>query len=171
VEGDVTGIPNSEKLDLVMLIHSLEHVINLDETIQQVSDRLSSEGLVFIEVPGIINYNKKNKHAISAMGLKSTNNFMRYLQYEHNYYFDLEHLNLIMERNGFEMLAGDEWVRAIFCRVSNKNNFVKNKVIEDKNNHMLDYLHSIENDYLSLFNLVPKTVRKMVCSNNIFKRD
>ena len=167
VDGDLASITADEKFDLIILIHTLEHIIDLDGTIQQIEKKLNDDGFVFIEVPGIENWNRKNKHKVSAMGLNSSNNIKEYLQYEHNYYFDLDHLKLVMERNGFVMIDGDEWVRAIFCKSYNKNNsFIASKVVTDNNREsVLKYLNSVEADYLSFSNIISRVINKIFCTN------
>ena len=47
---------------------------------------------------------------------------MTYLQFQHNYHFDLSHLVEFWQRNGFKMIQGDEWVRALFRKEKVENN-------------------------------------------------
>ena len=169
IQGDVNSIPDKSDFDLIMLIHSFEHVINLDATVQSVSNRLAAGGFVFVEVPGIIGWNQIREKSNQAMGLKTSNNFLQYLQFEHNYHFTLEHLKLIWERNGFEMTYGDEWVRAIFRKKhtvelsNNKSSF--NEYSLNTMNHLIN----VEKDYLKISNLLSGIGRRFIrkiSSNN-----
>ena len=83
-----------------------------------------------------------------------SNNFFNYLIFEHNYHFDLAHLREVWERNGFEMLEGDEWVRAIFRKKIFFEN-ISNKSIDLDKFNKNTYLHltKVEKDFLSLKNL------------------
>lgn len=150
--GDIKSIPKNKKFDLIMLIHSFEHFIDLDEIIKQVYVRLNPGGMVFVEVPGIFNWNQIKKEKKTEMGFNSSNNFMNYLQFEHNYHFDLDHLRFFWERNNFEIVTGDEWVRAIFKRKETNDNFKKSW---NKLNHgIIHHLKLVEKDFLSIKNLI-----------------
>ena len=155
IEGDVQCILETRKFDLIMLIHSFEHVIDLDEMVQQVYGRLNPGGFVFVEVPGIVNWNRTKKTKKSEMGLNSSNNFMGYLQFQHNYHFDLGHLKYIWERNNFEMIEGDEWVRAIFKRkdISNSDHIEIQPDLNGLKKNTLQHLKEVEKDFLSISSL------------------
>jgi 2-polyprenyl-3-methyl-5-hydroxy-6-metoxy-1,4-benzoquinol methylase len=155
IKGDIQTIPKTHKFDLIMLIHSFEHVIGLDEMVQQVNAHLNPGGFVFVEVPGIVNWNRTIKTKKSEMGLNSSNNFMGYLQFQHNYHFDLGHLKYIWERNSFEMVEGDEWVRAIFKRedMNNSDNKDLQPTWSMLNQNIVQHLKEVEEDFLSMSNL------------------
>jgi 2-polyprenyl-3-methyl-5-hydroxy-6-metoxy-1,4-benzoquinol methylase len=151
IEGDIQSIPESRKFDLIMLSHSFEHVINLDEMVKQVNSHLNPGGFVFVEVPGILNWNRTIKTKKSEMGLNSSNNFMGYLQFQHNYHFDLGHLKYIWERNNFVMVEGDEWVRVIFKKEAHSD--VKTSW-EELNQNVIQHLKEVERDFLTIQNLM-----------------
>jgi len=169
IEGDLNSVPIEYKFDLVMLIHSFEHILNLDEIIKQVASRLDFGGLVFVEVPGIVNWNRPRKAKVSAMGLESSNNFMGYLQFQHNYHFDLKHLKYIWEKNGFEMVEGDEWVRAVFRKKEDIKSMDEGGMSKDWDEcfqNTREHLEEVEADFLSLSNLtcgVVKRVLRKIC--------
>lgn len=158
IQGDIDSI-NQNNFNLIMLIHSFEHVINMEDMITSVSKKLSPGGLIFIEVPGIIGWNQTRKNFSTDMGLQSSNNFMGYIQFQHNYHFNLETLKNIWEINGFEMIYGDEWVRAIF----RKNSYEANKTqVSFDGNHsynIIKHLNKVESDYMSLNNLLSGFLR------------
>jgi SAM-dependent methyltransferase len=172
IEGDIHSISETRKFDLIMLIHSFEHVIELDEMVQQVKSRLNPGGYVFVEVPGIVNWNRTKKAKKSEMGLNSSNNFMGYLQFQHNYHFDLGHLKYIWERNNFEMVEGDEWVRAIFKRkdVNNSDHIEIQPDWNGLNQNIIQHLKEVEKDFLSMSNLIGglmKLIYRKLCGNKI----
>jgi len=149
IAGEIKNISKDKVFDLILLIHTFGHVIDMEETIQSVSRHLSKDGLVFIEVPGVLGWNRVSTDKKQSMGLQSSNNFFNYLQFEINYYFDLSHLREVWERNGFEMLEGDEWVRAIF----RKNISSKSIDLDKFNKNTYLHLTKVEKDFLSLKNL------------------
>ena len=159
IQGDITSISKNIDFDLIMLIHSFEHVVDLDLTVQSAFSRLREGGFIFVEVPGIIGWNQTRKKSSQTMGLKSSNNFLQYLQFEHNYHFSLEHLKLVWERNGFEMIYGDEWVRAIF-RKKNDVNSINSKISFDNNSlNVMNHLQEVEKDFLKISNFLSRLVR------------
>ena len=160
IGGEIKNIPEDKVFDLVLLIHTFGHVVDMDETIKLVSKHLTKEGLVFIEVPGILGWNKVNADKKTSMGLESSNNFLNYLQYEINYYFDLSHLKEVWERNGFELIEGDEWCRAIFRKKIYFENSANDKIDTDRlTRNIFKYLTSVEKDYLSIKNLIYGCIR------------
>ena len=163
VEGDITAVSKEYKFDLVMLIHSFEHVLDMDKMIQQVKDYLTKDGVVFIEVPGILTWNRKKSKYMRSMGLESSNSVLSYLQFQHNYYFDLEHLKYVWERNGFKLLVGDQWVRAILHK--NENITMQDEPINNiksiNKENIYDYLVGVEKDYLRLNNIACRYIRRL----------
>ena len=166
VQGNVESVVTQNNFDLIMLIHSFEHVVSLDKTINSISKKTAPNGLIFIEVPGIIGWNKTRNNFSTDMGLKSSNNFMNYIQFQHNYHFNLECLKNIWEMNGFEMIYGDEWVRAIFRKKS--THIKKTKVLIDKNHsyNIIEHLNIVEADFMNFSNLFFGFLR--VISRKIF---
>jgi len=159
--GDADSIKTQSNFDLILLIHSFEHIMDMDATVQSTYKRLKDGGFVFVEVPGIINWNQPKKGLLSDMGLKSSNNFLKYLQFEHNYHFSLEHLKTVWERNGFELVYGDEWVRAIFIKKDKKK--LTNKVILNNNSSSLyAHLKNVEKDFLKFTNLLAGIMRRII---------
>ena len=100
-------------------------------------------------------YHKKWEDTATEGKFSSSNNIMSYLQFQHNYHFDLTHLMEFWQRNGFEMTQGDEWIRTLF-----KKGQVTGNISFD--NNILSYLQNVENDFLSPKNLIKKVIRKML---------
>ena len=146
---------SNDKYDLIMLIHTFEHMQNLDEVVKNVFNTLNEEGYVYVEVPGIRNWNMTSKNSLICDGFMSSNNFLSYIQYQHNFHFDFEHLLTFWQRNGFQFVYGDEWARLILQKGTNKF-----KKFESKTN-IFDYLKKVENDFTSISNISLKLMKKI----------
>jgi len=59
------------------------------------------------------------------------------------------------QRNGFKMIQGDEWVRALFRKGKVENNI-------NRKNDILSYLKSVEKDFLSPRNISNKIARRIL---------
>lgn len=139
--GGVDSLLNEEKFDLVMLIHSFEHMIDLYDAIDKVSRHLEPDGYVYVEVPGLLYWNRRRSEQLKEMGLVSTNDILSYIQMQHNYHFDLAHLKYFWENSGFCTLIGDEWVRCIFQKSSEVKATVPEKSGVEK------FLRTVESDH------------------------
>ena len=73
--------------DVIMLSHVLEHLVNPDQILREISNLLSEGGLVYIEVPDHMNIN----------GVKT------YFDFEHINYFTSVSLTNLAQQNGFEV--------------------------------------------------------------------
>ena len=161
IEGDLYGIPKENPFDLVMLIHSFEHMMDLDVCVQEIYQHVGAGGYVYVEVPGILNMNRPRRQSKQAMGMKSGVNILGYLQFQHNYHFDLTHIVRVWERNGFELVSGDEWVRALFRKVDACEGSEK-PVPQQRPNEVFDHLASVEKDVYSLKTLVSILTKKIL---------
>lgn len=94
------------KPKLVILSHILEHISDIDTTLDKLSEILEPDGYIFIEVPGI-----------RVQGLGDT---LRYLDVEHNYYFGLNTLSKILVRHSFKIIYADEHIRLICTPYQNR---------------------------------------------------
>jgi SAM-dependent methyltransferase len=91
--------------DLVIMSHVLEHFADPSEELAQLRQLTTPQALLYVEVPGILSIHRKPEYAF---------HFTRYLTLAHLYHFTLDTLTDVMSRAGFERLAGDEEVRAVF---------------------------------------------------------
>ena len=87
------------KFDLIIAMHVVEHFLNLDEELSNIKKLLKTDGLFYIEVPGMIGdfYTKFGGSSIP-----------------HTYYFNLCTLNNVLNRNGFELVRGTEHINAVY---------------------------------------------------------
>lgn len=79
-----------QKMDLVILRHIMEHIIEPNEIIKNVYKVLKNEGKVYIEVPSC-EYILKNYSLFDIL-------------YEHCNYFNIESLKYMMSNNGMEVV-------------------------------------------------------------------
>jgi len=91
---------------------------------------LNPEGMIYIEVPGIYSIPKNYP------------DFLRYLQNAHLYYFTLSSLTQIVNKNGFELVFGDEYIRAIFKQSETKVHANYNEKSANKVIYLLQQLDS-----------------------------
>jgi len=95
--------------DLVIYSHVLEHVLDVGEELGRLREVLAPDGTVYIEVPGV-----------KRLDLVYEHDFLRYLQNAHVHHFSLRTLTNLLEKHGFERVAGDERARSAF-RVSGRS--------------------------------------------------
>ena len=100
--GTLNSVKLTRKPDVIIYSNVLEHLTDPVAELKTIKNILHPEGLLFIEVPGI-----KNIH------LNYRSDFLLYLQNAHTYHFSLTALKNIFLKTGFDMIYGDEYVRAI----------------------------------------------------------
>ena len=135
-------LDQNSTFDIIMLVHSFEHFLDLNDQIQSIREFCSDETIIYVEVPGIRNWNRIKSDFLSQDGFVSSNNFLDYIQYQHNYNFELTTLTQFWTTCGFELLYGDEWVRAIFKPAKEIDSDWYSKF------DIFKYLNDIEKDYL-----------------------
>lgn len=77
-------IDKDEKFDLIILSSVLEHIVDIDKTMQMAKNILKKDGLLFISVPNIMEFYKQE-----------TNHFQQF-SVEHINYFSIETLTILM---------------------------------------------------------------------------
>ena len=80
-----------QKFDLVILSHVFEHFIDLKMALDKLKLVLADNGMVYIEVPGIMTLNKKRVYNFD---------FLRYTIHAHVYNFNLSSITRILNDNG-----------------------------------------------------------------------
>lgn len=88
--------------DLLILSHVLEHFVAPLEEMKKISDLLRPGGFLYVEVPGVFRIHKTYRDPLL------------FFQNAHNYHFTLKGLTMFMAKAGFELVAGDEHIRALF---------------------------------------------------------
>jgi len=114
-EGDVFSLTLDRKPDLVIYSHVLEHVYDPNEELQKIQELLAPGGYLYVEVPGIF---ATRTNAFQG-------DFLRMFHLAHIYNFTKSTLTRLVENNGFELIGGNEEVRAVFKRGSGTSNAVE----------------------------------------------
>lgn len=94
----------NRKPSIIIYEQVLEHIFNLDEELIELKKLITPDTLLYIGVPGIRNL----EHSRYEYDL------LPFLQIPHLVHFDLQSLQKLMHRHGFELLEGNELVRAVF---------------------------------------------------------
>lgn len=100
--GLIDRFQTGDKYDLVILIEAFEHIYDVRAALRSIRGLLTPRGIVFIKHIGILN--------------ESLNDIYKFAQVAHPYNHCLGTLRMIVEANGFEYVAGDEGIHAIFRR-------------------------------------------------------
>jgi 2-polyprenyl-3-methyl-5-hydroxy-6-metoxy-1,4-benzoquinol methylase len=141
--GFLSDLNLDRKPDLVIYSHIVEHILEPDAEFIALNKAINRDTIVYVEVPGI-------KHLYPNYDM----NLLRYLQNAHTFHFSLTTLQNLMEKCGYEMLAGTEYIRSIFRPTDQKNDQFKNDY-----NAVITYLEKMEKkkDY---FALTPFSLKK-----------
>jgi 2-polyprenyl-3-methyl-5-hydroxy-6-metoxy-1,4-benzoquinol methylase len=99
--GGFETIANEKPFDLIMMSHVLEHVSDPIAFARSATQVLASDGLCYIEVPGI--FNIRNAY---------DGDLLTYLQNAHQWHFTAATLQAVLARAGLHVEQGDE---AIAC--------------------------------------------------------
>jgi len=105
-----------KKFDLIILSDVIEHLIEPNLLLSEIRKYLNQAKFVYINVPGFF-----------GIGLKRWNcNIRQYFKIEHTFCHTLYSLNLLMKKNNFKLIYGNEYVRAIYQK-KKKNNYTLDK--------------------------------------------
>lgn len=98
--GNTFNIPFTNiKADIIILSHVIEHIIDLQEALKNIRNKLTNNGIVYVEVPNAINYDLFTTHPL------------RYFYLQHVIHFDDFHLNNLFIQNSFIELKRGHRVR------------------------------------------------------------
>jgi hypothetical protein len=100
--GDHNVLRSSAPCDLLMACHVLEHTLNPVEELLGWSSLIKDGGYMYVEVPGLFRAYDDYK------------TLDRFLHIAHTYHFTLDSLRALLAPLGFEIVKGDESVRALF---------------------------------------------------------
>lgn len=124
------------KPNLVIYSHVLEHILNPNIEIQKWYNYLDVGDMIYIEVPGLDNLTKNYR-----------NDFLRYIQNAHTVHFNLAILESFMNKNGFDMVIGNENVQALFV----KRELVTNKKKNNNYETVINILKKYESKRKNIF--------------------
>lgn len=101
-----TLIDHGIKSDLLIYSHVFEHIIDLKSELQLIKQVLSPKGLLYIEVPGVIDILHNNPYYQFR--------FDNFHTLAHIYNFNLGTLKNVLGNAGFLLIKGNEKVQALF---------------------------------------------------------
>lgn len=104
VAGGATTLTPFGVADVVILNHTLEHMTRPNEELEQIKKLLSPSGVLYIALPGIFYVHNTYRGRFET----------GYLQNAHVWYFTLDTLNDFLARDGFELIYGDESIKAVY---------------------------------------------------------
>lgn len=103
--GDIDSI-EAHKFDLVIYSHVLEHVRDVGGELEKISQKLSKDGVLYVEVP-----------SIESIRSEYRGDLLRYLQNAHTFNFSKETLNGFLKKHGFAFLYCDDFIRSVSRKV------------------------------------------------------
>jgi 2-polyprenyl-3-methyl-5-hydroxy-6-metoxy-1,4-benzoquinol methylase len=118
-----------EKYDIIIFNDSLEHILDMQETLQGIKDHLKNSGLVIINLPSSDGIIFKISFLLYKLGIKAY--FDRLWQKgfasPHLHYFNKKNLKQLFENNGFAMrysaLLPFYTLKGLWKRISCKSSF------------------------------------------------
>jgi len=87
-------VVNEKEFDLVILSHSLEHMVMPEQTIEKIKQVLKPDGYIFIEVPNVLDWIKPPYRDL-----------MHLIQFVHIFNFTPQSLSNLMMKFSFERIA------------------------------------------------------------------
>ncbi len=104
--GDASVLAQHGRANLIILSHVLEHFLDPLQELGRLQLLLQPDGMVYIELPGI--FSIRTAYHDPAL----------FFQNAHAWHFCLESLDYLMNMAGFERVAGDETIKAIYKRMA-----------------------------------------------------
>ena len=102
--GDLFQLELDETPALIVYSHVLEHISEPVATLGRVRELLAADGHLYVEVPGV-----KSVRVNVFQG-----DFLRTFHLAHVFNFSLQTLTNLVSKHGFQLVAGNEFVRSIF---------------------------------------------------------
>jgi 2-polyprenyl-3-methyl-5-hydroxy-6-metoxy-1,4-benzoquinol methylase len=96
-QGFISSIPfHNQYADIVILSHIIEHLLDLETSLQSVANKLAPNGKVYVEVPDSMRYEKFSNGCP-----------LRFFYFQHVIHFDAHHLrNLFLSKGFIEVASG-----------------------------------------------------------------
>lgn len=126
IEGSVEEVlALGRQFDVAILSHVLEHVRDINSFIKNVKKTLRPFGLLYVEVPGLMDLHEKSEYHFD---------FLEYMIHCHFYHFNLNSLTRHVEKNGFKLIAGSEIAYGVFMNLPEET--VNGHTLFDPFNHI-----------------------------------
>jgi len=94
----------NKKADLIILSHVIEHLVDLESELKNIRNIMKPNAYIYIATPGLF-WRTTKVH---------NRNFLALLNNAHTYYFSLDTLVYVMECLGFELVKGNNRIKALF---------------------------------------------------------
>lgn len=157
-QGSILDIPFDEKVDVIVLSHILEHIVDLKSTLKCLHNKLSDNGTIYVEVPDAYRYDQFIDYSP-----------LRYFYLQHIVHFDKFHLRNLFENNGFieidcgnsTRIEGNLIMPCIWCtfKKSQSHNFnICNFTLSSEVKSWFDYYSLDDNNILKNIDLSKKNV-------------
>jgi SAM-dependent methyltransferase len=105
-QGDVNVLVPQGKANLVVLSHVLEHFADPVKSLHDIANAIEDGGYLYIELPGVLQI------------YETYGDLLLFLQNAHLYHFTLKTLTQLLRSVGFELVKGDEQIKALFRKVT-----------------------------------------------------
>lgn len=102
-KGELSSAKLRWQPDILIYSHVFEHILNLEQECKNMASVLDLDGMVYIEIPSVKNIRRAYRW-----------DFLLLLQNAHTYHFTLATLSNVMAKNGFSLVSGTEFVKALF---------------------------------------------------------
>ena len=138
VQGDATDLVahRGEPARLVLLLHVLEHFLDLPAELAKTTSAVQPGGFLFVEVPGV-----------ASVETGYGGDLLRYLQNAHTYHFTAATLTYVLEAAGLEVITATEDAFAL-CRRPETPQTREPTVVEGEALRILRFLAEQEKAFL-----------------------
>lgn len=121
IKGGFDEISKFGKADILILSHLYEHLPDLKKSLKQIDKIVHKDSLIYIELPGIMDLHNKEEYMY---------NYQDYNVLAHTYNFSLDTLSYTLSTQGFGLLKGNEFIRAVYkksnnIKIDNSKNYKK----------------------------------------------
>ena len=157
IHSDIRDLSLKWNPDVVILDDVLEHLTDPAGLLEFLVNRFGEETYVYIDLPGV-----KNLHYRRTF---YNGDFLRYIHIAHTHHFSLKSLDNLMSVSGYELVEGDERIRALFRTGGKKG---KNRITSDYE-EIISHIKKLEKNRKLKLNKVG-TLHKNPTTIRILKR-
>ena len=110
IKGGFDQISKFGKADILILSHLYEHLPDLKKSLKQIDKLAHEDTLIYIELPGILDLQNKKEYMY---------NYQDYNVLAHTYNFSLDTLSYTLSTQGYGLVKGNEFIRAVYKKSTN----------------------------------------------------
>ena len=159
--GDLNSLEiKDSSQDLIILSHVLEHFSNPVEELNSIIKKVSTNGYLIIEVPGILNLGHLYR------------NLLKYFQNAHTFNYSKKTLDVLFTKLNLEIICSDERCLCILRKPKNWTPISSGTPIysSDLRNHYLEVLEYLKEIYI-LENVATKLYDEIQTSRNTIREN